>query len=281
MSTGPIVQVRHICRNYGDLIALDDVSVDIPAGKFTGLIGPNGAGKSTLLSIISGFERPVSGQVLLSGKDITRVASHGRVALGITRSFQDVEIFPTLTVLENVLLGFQGQFGEQLWRLMLTPRAVRRQRDHFIAEALGILETVGIIDERPDEKAGNLSYGQQKLLALARMLPTNADLFMLDEPGSGLPRPMVAHIGSLLQRLAKHYGKSVLLVDHNMELVLDYAEHVIVMHHGKLLAQGSPEYVRHHPEVIRVYLSRVDQEPQESQESLQAKVHAAEGAPHA
>ena len=266
MSDETIVEVRHVNRNYGDLIALDDVSIDIPAGKFTALIGPNGAGKSTLLSIISGFERAVSGQVLLSGKDITDVPSHRRVALGITRSFQDVEIFPTLTVLENVLLGFQDQLGEKLSRLLFTPRAVRRQRDEFIAQALAILKTVGIIDERPDEKAGNLSYGQQKLLALARMLPTNAQLFMLDEPGSGLPRPMVAHMGALLQRLAREHGKSVLLVDHNMELVLEYAEHVIVMHHGALLAQGPPDYVRHHPEVIRVYLARVDQDPEPAPE---------------
>lgn len=274
MNTESIIEVRHVNRNYGDLIALDDVSIDIPAGKFTALIGPNGAGKSTLLNVISGFERPVSGQVLLHGKDITNVPGHRRVALGITRSFQDVEIFPTLTVLENVVLGFQDQLGESLARLMLTPRAVRRQRDEFIARALGILKTVGIIDERPDEKAGNLSYGQQKLLALARMLPTNAQVFMLDEPGSGLPRPMVAHMGALLQRLAKEHGKSVLLVDHNMELVLEYAEHVIVMHHGALLAQGSPEYVRRHPEVIRVYLARVDQHDDESS----GAAHAAAGA---
>ena len=272
MSVEPIIQVRHVNRNYGDLVALDDVSIDIPAGKFTALIGPNGAGKSTLLSVISGFERPVSGQVLLSGKDITSVPGHRRVALGITRSFQDVEIFPTLTVLENVLLGFQNQLGESLLRLLLTPGAVSRQRDQFIAQALAILKTVGIIDERPDEKAGNLSYGQQKLLALARMLPTNAQVFMLDEPGSGLPRPMVAHIGALLQRLAREYGKSVLLVDHNMELVLEYAEHVIVMHHGALLAQGPPDYVRRHPEVISVYLARIDQDPVEQPDSGAAAV---------
>src|SRR5689334_6674577 len=192
MTTDAIIQARHINRNYGDLIALDDVSIDVPSGKFTALIGPNGAGKSTLLSVLSGFERPVSGQVMLNGVDITDVPGHRRVALGITRSFQDVEIFPTLTVLENVLLGFQNQHGESITRLLFTPRAVRRQRDEFIAKALGILKTVGIIDQRPDEKAGNLSYGQQKLLALARMLPTNAQVFMLDEPGSGLPRPMVA-----------------------------------------------------------------------------------------
>jgi branched-chain amino acid transport system ATP-binding protein len=265
VSGEPIVRVRRVSRNYGDLIALDDVSVDIPTGKFTGLIGPNGAGKSTLLNVISGFERPVSGQVLLAGRDITDVAPHRRVELGITRSFQDVEIFPTLTVLENVLLGFQDQAGENVARLLFTPGTVARQRNRFIGQALGILKTVGIIDERPDELAGNLSYGQQKLLALARMLPTNAQLYMLDEPGSGLPRPMVAHMGSLLQRLARDHGKSVLLVDHNMELVLNYAEHVIVMHHGALLAQGTPEHVRRHPEVVRVYLARIDDE---------AEVHA-------
>ena len=256
----PLLEARKITRSYGDLVALDNVDVDIPAGKVTGLIGPNGAGKSTLLSIISGFEKPVSGQVFLRGQDITHEPAHRRVSLGITRTFQDVEIFPTLTVLENVLLGFQNQMGEKLWRLLLTPGAVRRQRDDFIAQALEILKTVGIIDQRPDIPAGSLSYGQQKLLALARMLPTDADFFLLDEPGSGLPRPMVSHMGKLLRQIAKDYGKGVVLVDHNMELLLEYAEHVIVMHHGTVLAQGAPEYVRKHPDVIRVYLARLDEE---------------------
>jgi len=278
LTTEAIVRVRNVNRNYGDLIALDNVSIDIPAGKFTGLIGPNGAGKSTLLSVISGFERPVSGQVFLSEIDITNVPRHRRVELGITRSFQDVEIFPTLTVLENVLLGFQDQLGERLSRLLFTPRAVKRQRDHFIEQALGILKTVGIIDERPDEKAGNLSYGQQKLLALARMLPTNAQLFMLDEPGSGLPRPMVAHMGALLQRLARQHGRSVLLVDHNIELVLNYADHVIAMPHGALLAQGSPDYVRRHPDVIRVYLARIDEEPADQSPSQGGPLKESHGA---
>src|SRR5689334_16390989 len=124
MSRTPILQVRNISRNFGGLIALSNVSFDVPRGVVTGLIGPNGAGKSTLLSIMSGFERPVSGQILLEGKDITAVPGYARVKLGITRSFQDVEIFPTLTVLENVLLGFQSQYGEQLWRLVFTPGAV-------------------------------------------------------------------------------------------------------------------------------------------------------------
>ena len=261
MSGSVILQARNIVRSYGDLVALDDVSVDIPAGKVTGLIGPNGAGKSTLLSVISGFERPLSGQVLLRGVDVTHEPGYRRVGLGITRTFQDVEIFPTLTVLENVLLAFQDQRGEKLWRLFLTPRQVRRQREHFIGQSLEILKTVGIIDSRPDELAGNLSYGQQKLLALARMLPTNADFFLLDEPGSGLPRPMVAHMGRLLRQIAEEHGKGVVLVDHNMELVLEFAQHVIVMHHGTVLAQGAPDYVRKHPDVIRVYLSRLDDEP--------------------
>ena len=260
MSGHAILLARNIVRTYGDLVALDNVSVDIPSGKVTGLIGPNGAGKSTLLSIISGFERPVSGQILLGGTDITHEPGYRRVEHGITRTFQDVEIFPTLTVLENVVLAFQSQKGEKLWRLLLTPREVRQQRDQFIGQALEILKTVGIIDERPNELAGNLSYGQQKLLALARMLPTNADFFMLDEPGSGLPRPMVAHMGRLLRQIATEHGKGVVLVDHNMELVLEYAQHVIVMHHGTVLAQGAPDYVRRHPDVIRVYLSRYDEE---------------------
>jgi ABC-type branched-subunit amino acid transport system ATPase component len=278
MTRSPLfLQARNITRSFGDLVALDDVSVDIPTGKVTGLIGPNGAGKSTLLSILSGFERPSSGQVIYDCEDITRYPGYRRVEIGITRTFQDVEIFPTLTVLENVLLGFQDQLGEKLWRLILTPGEVRRQRQQFIAQALEILKTIGIIDQRPDELAGNLSYGQQKLLALARMLPTDADFFMLDEPGSGLPRPIVAHMGALLRRIATEHGKGIVLVDHNMELVLEYAEHVIVMHHGTVLAQGAPEYVRRHPDVLSVYLSR----PDDDHNMLPPPATTSEGAIHA
>jgi branched-chain amino acid transport system ATP-binding protein len=261
MKQTPILQVRNISRNFGGLVALSSVSFDVPRGVVTGLIGPNGAGKSTLLNIMSGFERPVSGEVLLDGKDITSVPGYARVKLGITRSFQDVEIFPTLTVLENVLLGFQNQYGESLWRLLVTPGAVIRQRREFIAQAMGILKSVGIIDERPDELAGNLSYGQQKLLAFARMLPTNAKIFMLDEPGSGLPRPMVAHLGELLERIAYDYDKSVILCDHNMDLVLRYSKHVLVLHHGEFLAQGTPDEIRRHPDVLRVYLAKTEPKP--------------------
>jgi len=256
MNQPPILQVRNISRNFGGLVALSNVTFDIPRGVVTGLIGPNGAGKSTLLNIMSGFERPVRGQILLEGQDITDVPGYARVKLGITRSFQDVEIFPTLTVLENVLLGFQNQYGEKLWRLILTPGAVLRQRREFIASALGILKSVGIIDDRPDELAGNLSYGQQKLLALARMLPTNAKIFMLDEPGSGLPRPIVAHMGELLERVAHDYDKSVILCDHNMDLVLKYSKHVLVLHHGEFLAGGTPDEIRNHHDVLRVYLAK-------------------------
>ncbi|KQV22154.1 hypothetical protein ASC97_27670 [Rhizobium sp. Root1203] len=256
MSKSPILQVRNISRNFGGLVALSNVTFDVPRGVVTGLIGPNGAGKSTLLNIMSGFERPVRGHVLLEGQDITAIPGYARVKLGITRSFQDVEIFPTLTVLENVLLGFQNQYGEKLWRLVFTPGAVVRQRREFIASALGILKSVGIIDDRPDELAGNLSYGQQKLLALARMLPTNAKIFMLDEPGSGLPRPIVAHMGELLQRIARDYDKSIVLCDHNMDLVLKYSQHVLVLHHGEFLAEGTPDEIRKHPDVLRVYLAK-------------------------
>lgn len=238
---------------FGGLVALEDVTIDVEPNIITALIGPNGAGKSTLLHAISGFQPVTSGRVLLRGADITTLPAHARIGLGMARTFQDNEVLPRLTVLENTLLGIQDQLGERVWRLVLTPQQVRRQKRASVERALAILDSLGL-KSLADRMAGALSYGQQKLLVLARMLATDADLFMLDEPGAGLSSRYIDQVGEALCKMVT-LGKTVVLVDHNMRLIMNYAQRVVVLHHGQVIARGTPEEIKAHPEVLNCYLT--------------------------
>lgn len=248
-----LLRTEGVGVRFGGLVALEDVSIDIEPNRITALIGPNGAGKSTLLHAVSGFLRPTAGRVWLRGADITALPAHARIGLGMARTFQDNEVLPRLTVLENTLLGIQSQAGEQVRRLLFSPAQVRRQRQESIARALAILDSLGL-KELADRMAGALSYGQQKMLVLARLLATDADLFMLDEPGAGLSSRYIDQVGEALHRMAE-LGKTVVLVDHNMRLIMNYAHRVVVLHHGQLIAHGTPDEIKAHPEVLECYLT--------------------------
>ena len=249
----PLLRTDGVGVRFGGLVALEDVTIDVEPNIITALIGPNGAGKSTLLHAISGFQPVTSGRVLLRGADITKLPAHARIGLGMARTFQDNEVLPRLTVLENTLLGIQGQSGERVWRLVLTPRQVRRQKRASVERALDILDSLGL-RALADRMAGALSYGQQKLLVLARMLATDADLFMLDEPGAGLSSRYIDQVGEALCKMVT-LGKTVVLVDHNMRLIMNYAQRVVVLHHGQVIARGTPEEIKAHPEVLDCYLT--------------------------
>lgn len=257
---GPILEVDGASVLFGGLAALNDVSLSVPAGRITALIGPNGAGKSTLMNAITGFQSLTAGQVRFRGQNVTGIAPHDSVGIGFARTFQDLEVMLRLTVAENVLLGLQGQNGERLTSLFLTPRRTRRYFRADVQRVLDILKLVGIA-EHADVLASELSYGQQKLLVLARLLATDAELLMLDEPGAGLPATNLHQIGSILRNMVAQ-GKTVLLVDHNMELIMTYADHVVVLHHGEIIASGTPEDVQGDPKVIDVYFSRSGDERQ-------------------
>lgn len=249
----PLLGTTAVNVRFGGLVALDDVTIDIEPNIITALIGPNGAGKSTLLHAISGFQRVTAGTISLRGKCITDLPAHARIGLGMARTFQDNEVLPRLTVLENTLLGIQGQLGESVWRLMLNPLQASRQKQANIARALMILDSLGL-KELADRMAGTLPYGQQKMLVLARMLATDADLFMLDEPGAGLSSRYIDQVGEALRKMIE-LGKTVVLVDHNMRLIMTYAHRVIVLHHGQVIASGTPDEIKAHPEVLDCYLT--------------------------
>jgi branched-chain amino acid transport system ATP-binding protein len=230
------LEVQSASVSFGGLRALTDVSLHAEAGKLTAIIGPNGAGKSTLLNVVSGFIAPDQGAVLLNGRDQRKRPPWSRVGSGLARTFQDVEIFERLTALENIMVATSGHGSDA-------------QRD-----AWRLLRDLGL-EKFADTLGGSLSYGDQKLLAIARLLATDCRVLLFDEPGAGLARNSVDAVGTILRKLTDEQNRAVVLVEHNMRLVFNYAHFVYVLHHGQLVASGTPEEIQRHPEVLRVYLT--------------------------
>jgi branched-chain amino acid transport system ATP-binding protein len=247
-----ILTVEDVVKRFGGLIAVDHCSLQLQRGSITGLIGPNGAGKTTLFNIIAGYYRPDAGRIWFAGRRIDGLPPHQIFARKIARTFQIARELKRMTVLENLLLVPEGQQGEHIFYAWFRPWAVRRQEAALRQQAAEVLQFVKL-DHLRDEYAATLSGGQKKLLELARVMISEARLILLDEPGAGvnptLMRDLVAYIQHLQQR-----GRTFLLIEHDMDLVMEICNPVIVMSGGRKLMEGTPAAVRHDPRVIEVYL---------------------------
>ena len=249
----PIIEVRDLHMHFGGIRAVDGASLAIEAGTITGLIGPNGAGKSTLFNVIAGHHRPTSGAVLLDGEDITGMAPHELFHRGVLRTFQIAHEFATLTVRENLMAVPPRQAGESLWdawfrwgRVQAEEARLRERADEVIA----FLQLDGVADER----AGNLSGGQKKLLELGRTMMTEARIVFLDEVGAGVNRTLLATIGDAIQRLNREQGYTFCMIEHDMEFIGRLCDPVIVMAEGTVLTRGTAAEVKEDERVIEAYL---------------------------
>ena len=242
-----LLEARGLHKSFGGVRAMQDVSIAVPEGLIFAVIGPNGAGKSTLLNLLSGIYQPDAGALAFDGKQLIGLRAHQRVRLGLARTFQKIRLFKQLSLLENVLAGFHIHQDVPLWKCFL-PGGVGRFRD----EALELLEFVGL-GRRAAERAGALPYGQQRMLEIARALATRPRLFMLDEPAAGLNAAEVEFLLERLQNINKR-KVTVLVVEHNMDLVMNVAQRVFVMDHGVALFEGTPAEVQESPQVIEAYL---------------------------
>ena len=256
----PLLETRSVTVRFGGLAALHKASITVQAGTLTALIGPNGAGKSTLVQAISGFQTVTAGDVLFKGESIKGRKPHDLVRLGMARTFQDVEIFGQLTVAENVAMALPHQDSDSMLKLFIRPGKIRKERVDVKATVTALLDRLGLLPVA-DELTGNLSYGMQKQVVLARLLATGAELLIFDEPGAGLPRADVTGLGSLLRQVVAEEGKTVLLIDHNMDLVLDFADYIHVLHLGEVIVSGPPSDIRNNATVLDVYLSREHKAP--------------------
>ncbi|WP_428538954.1 ABC transporter ATP-binding protein [Rhodopila sp.] len=237
--------------SFGGLKALNDCSLSVEQGRVTCLVGPNGAGKTTIFNVITGFLRPDAGSVRFKGQALDGWKPQAIVAAGIARTFQNLRLFTDLTVLDNVLAGLPAQVGEEpiaaIFRPFHVAVAQRGRRD----QARAMLDRVGL-SERADSIVRNLSYGEQKLLIIARVLATGAELLLLDEPASGLSAGALERVMTLLHRL-RDDGKTLLVVEHNTRVVQQIADDVLFLHQGHLMAQGSPDSIVNDPALAEIY----------------------------
>ncbi len=249
-----ILEVRDLTRHFGGLAAVNRVSFSVRRGSVQGLIGPNGAGKTTCFNLIAGVLSASSGEVWLDGAPITEEPAHIRAARGLARTFQNLQIFRELTVLENVMLGMHVRLATG-WMASLLGQARRSGAEARAARAAhAALERVGLagLAERP---ASQLSFGQCKVLEIARALVGEPRLLLLDEPTAGLPHENVREVERIIGEL-RGTGISILLVEHNMGLVMRVCDQIAVLDHGERIATGSPQEIRAHPAVIEAYLGR-------------------------
>lgn len=238
---------------FGGFRAVDGVSLEIPTGAITGLIGPNGAGKSTLFNVIAGVYKPTSGKVTMTGEDITGLAPHELFGKGLLRTFQLAHEFASMSVLENLMMVPAGQSGERLWNVWVARSQVAAQEEQLRAKAVDVLEFLTLTRVR-DEKAGNLSGGQKKLLELGRTMMVDARVVFLDEVGAGVNRTLLKTIGEAIVRLNKERGYTFCVIEHDMDFIARLCESVIVMAEGRVLARGAPADIVRDTRVIEAYL---------------------------
>ena len=240
-----------LSKRFGGIVAVSDVDIEIPPGRITGLIGPNGAGKTTAFNLLTGFLQPDKGAVRYGDRSLSGLKPHRIVDAGVARSFQDLKLFTGMTVLENVLVALPGQSGDRLRHVYFAPWRVRREERANLAQAMSILEFVGL-QERAGDLASDLSYAEEKLLVVARLLATGAQALLFDEPLSGLAPDALARVMPIFKRLAES-GRTLCIIEHNLDVIRELCSQVVFLDEGRRLAMGTPEELMRDPELSRRY----------------------------
>ncbi len=255
MTNPPIIETSELSRHFGGLRAVDRVSLRVQEGTLHSIIGPNGAGKTTLFNLISGTLKPTGGRVFLRGHDITGTSLHRMAHLGIGRSFQITNVFPSLTVLENARLAAQalGHDNLNVWS-----RAVRFRR--YEDKAIEALQTVGLVD-KAFQPSSVLPHGDKRKLELAILLAAEPKVLLLDEPTAGMASEQVPVLLEIIRGIMQGGDRTILLVEHNMDIVMNVSDRITVMHQGSVLAEGTPDEIRNSPAVQHAYLGESLNEP--------------------
>ena len=248
-----LLSVQGLSLSFGGLRAVEEVSFHLDSGEILALIGPNGAGKTTVFNCISGFYRAGSGEIAFAGERIERLPGFKIARRGLLRTFQNIRLFPGMTVLENLLIGQHQQLRATGWSGLLRTPGYRRAMGEALAKAAFWLDELGL-REVANREAGTLSYGQQRWLEIARCMVGAPRLLLLDEPAAGLNPRETAELDELIVRLRAEHGLSVLLIEHDMRLVMGLSDRIVVLDQGRVIAEGSPEAVRADSRVIKAYL---------------------------
>jgi branched-chain amino acid transport system ATP-binding protein len=253
-----LLSLKNLTKTFGGLKAVDDVSFDVEEGTVIGLIGPNGAGKTTVFNLITGNYKPDSGKVIFDGKSIEGLLTHRIVSMGIGRTFQTIRLFQNLSVLENVLAGCHCRMKSGALSSMFHTPGQKKEEEAAIEQSLKELEFVGLRQDAA-QLSTNLSYGNQRLLEIARALATQPRLLILDEPAGGMNEQETEDLMELIRKMRER-GLTILLIEHDMKLVMEACDELVVIEYGRKIAEGVPEEIKENPRVIEAYLGTEEDE---------------------
>lgn len=253
-TTDIALSMQGLRKDFGGVVAVHDLHLDIPEGSIFGIMGPNGAGKTTILNLVSGFLQPDTGRFLINGQDATNLAAHDVARLGVARTYQNVRLFPGMSVLDTVVAGFYQHRSSTFLDTILSLSRDRRERKQYHEEALAILERVGVSAD-PEQLGETLPYGEQRRLEIARALAARPRLLLLDEPTAGMNATESAELGDLFRSL-RDDGVTIALIEHNIRLVLEYCEVAAVIDFGRLIAEGTPRECVDKREVQEAYFGK-------------------------
>lgn len=248
-----VLELQQVSVKFGGLVALNQVDLNVRRGEILSIIGPNGAGKTTLFNIMTGIYQPTSGQVLYNNQTINKLKPFKRVELGIARTFQNTRLLKNMTVLENVLVAHRECNKEGVFASILARSSLKQKRQAIVQECMEKLEIVGLAD-KAEQLAGSLPYGEQRLLEIARALATDCELLLLDEPAAGMNQTEKRELIKKIQLLSKQYHIEILLIEHDIQMIMEISDRIVVLNYGQKIAEGTPKEIQNNPQVIQAYL---------------------------